>query len=1296
MYEGVVSMRGALRTSTFLLSVLSAGEAVLIPFLPLFFGYLGFTAPQTGVLLAARALCGLIAVATIAAWEAGRGGRHHGNALVPATIFLTAVGFCVLGLIPPQDVDGAAAFCENSRPLLGSASQDGVLILHQATGVALNNSTQLKEETAHTDEISITSPVTLKQALSVTVSNDLNSDKVVLTSSGVSQLATESHQHATEQQKSENAYKETSFVGVTGFEPGLPSHAAHDTAESINQSTKQPKAETLAAGIAIQTIPKQSFPLSDEVTKTLNVNDIVTTEWMARSTDFRTTVEVIQKSMKNDIGREFLLKTEAVGETKEMQDTSPKAAMMTEPVTITSKYTELISPEDKIQQAKFQQLGSALNVDTLEKTPVPTFSTLAQNYHSDVVTALMKMQTERLTSTWGKTPLALQTTAQRTGENQSSAAITVDRITSVPMVATRVHVVHPDVPMTTSGTTSSHSTKKVASTTQPLPTGTVAVVRVTTQGQAMSTQQDVSQLDRLTQAERGDSFTEIQSDVSRIGVPSATSISMSDAGDSGNSVPSISIPPEEGMATTPHPRVILKPNKKWQEWDSSDWNWDLLSNDEDEDEDNNDDGDDNENNENKSGLSTRYSPTELSERQSTSPADRRQGKVNTLPPPMDIFTRHKYHHSGNSRAEGESDGLNKHGWDLSTPLSVSGQARSRVDSGWDTTTPPPRLGPERSRYWWRETTTTTPPPRLGPELSRYWWRETTTTLPPRLGPERSRYWWRKTTTPPAKEKSQHWWQSSSGDSDSHRQMGGRVVDAWRSSAVGDGEEQDGLEVSAIDAWNHDQPSAPTLQPSHRWSGSSRSQSLRQQGSDMRSRHGGEAGDSDHGSWRQQGEEMWPATTASSGWFRDRRYKTGRKKRDAAEVSIVASGDPKTSNAVADAAMVAPRHEFVERLAGGHVDVLVVTAHEFVTRWSFIAALLSLGFGSLFLAPVRGILKESLYRHLDDRDCVEQYRAHRVWSLVAAAMAVVGICFLVDELPCVIVSVTTGVGRILAHFFAFFLLLGVAFVAALFGGAPWRESARRAGSDALRRVATAVVADGRSIAALAAAATAGCVESALQAFVFWRMRELGGTETSMGAVVAAMLLAQSPALCVVRPFACGVRGVRALAFAVACLGVKAAYLATLRTPWAAVAAELAWVPASTLWVVLEEFADEAKMSGLKIKVLLVYQAVYWGVGGAIGSGVAGLMYDYLGWSTLCGAMSAVAFTAAAILLILDRYLPTRRKPDYAALLLGYESGDEEVRQDGDGAAIDWLKAALHDEDIDNKRKLESAFKVVPAI
>lgn len=345
-------------------------------------------------------------------------------------------------------------------------------------------------------------------------------------------------------------------------------------------------------------------------------------------------------------------------------------------------------------------------------------------------------------------------------------------------------------------------------------------------------------------------------------------------------------------------------------------------------------------------------------------------------------------------------------------------------------------------------------------------------------------------------------------------------------------------------------------------------------------------------WETDDQKLELTTQSSSGWFWNQWFGTRRRKRDVNDAFSASDGtveddvivdsdkDLLYADDLYSQSMTKENTEGV--IKDEKIAVAIHTVHSFFTTWSFTVVLISLSVGSLCFTPVTWVSKEALYEFLDDSDCAEKYRVHRLWSVLVAALSVFTVGKIVDSLPCYIMK--DDIGKIIVHFFAFYVIIGVAFIILFCTVIPERDRPRKQSpAELFMRTFYLIFQNKRMACGLAIVSLIGFVESTLQNFLFWKMQDLGGSESSMAAVVAVGLLAHIPVHCtgkvLVRKLGC----LPLMSLAVAALGVKALYLGFLWAPWAAVPAQLTWVLTSGLWTAVDSFSDEAKVSGLKMKV-----------------------------------------------------------------------------------------------------------------
>lgn len=214
----------------------------------------------------------------------------------------------------------------------------------------------------------------------------------------------------------------------------------------------------------------------------------------------------------------------------------------------------------------------------------------------------------------------------------------------------------------------------------------------------------------------------------------------------------------------------------------------------------------------------------------------------------------------------------------------------------------------------------------------------------------------------------------------------------------------------------------------------------------------------------------------------------------------------------------------------------------------------------------------------------------------------------------------------------------------------------------------VCCDGRGFLFSVTLLIAGMVYASFHNFLFWRIQDLGGSETTMGFCVSAGAFAEIPMLLLSSRLVKRLGNGWAVSFALFVLSARVACYSAIPFPWAFVPVELSHgITHTMLWFAVLSYDDFNVGASIDRSIRTIMSSFYFGFGFSIGSLVSGCIYDAYGFQVLYWSASVVTIGWCLFYSVVQRCLPKKEKIRYIKLL----HTDSDNSDDDD----DWLEMAL---------------------
>lgn len=323
-------------------------------------------------------------------------------------------------------------------------------------------------------------------------------------------------------------------------------------------------------------------------------------------------------------------------------------------------------------------------------------------------------------------------------------------------------------------------------------------------------------------------------------------------------------------------------------------------------------------------------------------------------------------------------------------------------------------------------------------------------------------------------------------------------------------------------------------------------------------------------------------------------------------------------------------------------------------------------GEIFASPVEKVADDSWFDFLNRIDDLERYGQQRFWGSIAFVLVPIIVTVAVDHTPCFL---PYQLHHYLLHFYIFAILMAAALVISCCYPVPPPVNSKHT-SKFCKGLHT-VCCDGRGFLFSVTLFLTGTVYAAYHNFLFWRMQDLGSSETAMGLCVSIGAFSEIPMLIMSGRFVKKLGPSWMVSVALLVLSLRVLYYAFIPNPWAILPIELTHgVTHTTLWFAILSYDDFNIGASLDRTFRSILSSFYFGIGFSAGSFIAGLVYHSYGSSVLFIGGSAVTGLWFILFSLIQMCIPHKEKVRYIKLLRSESDNSEDEEED-------WLEMALKD-------------------
>ncbi|XP_005099859.1 major facilitator superfamily domain-containing protein 6-like protein A [Aplysia californica] len=333
---------------------------------------------------------------------------------------------------------------------------------------------------------------------------------------------------------------------------------------------------------------------------------------------------------------------------------------------------------------------------------------------------------------------------------------------------------------------------------------------------------------------------------------------------------------------------------------------------------------------------------------------------------------------------------------------------------------------------------------------------------------------------------------------------------------------------------------------------------------------------------------------------------------------------------------------------------------------FLVLLAILVGGEIFASPVEKVADDSWFDFLNRIDDLERYGQQRFWGSIAFVLIPIVVTVAVDHTPCFL---PYHIHHYLIHFYIFAVLLAAALIVSCWYPVPPPANGKY--NSKICKGLRIICCDGRGFLFTLTLLITGMVYAASHNFLFWRIQNLGGSETTMGLCVAIGSFAEIPMLLFSGKFVKKLGNCWAVSLSLMILTLRVLYYAYVPNAWAILPVELAHgITHTALWFAILSYDDFNIGAAIDRSLRSILSSFYFGFGFSVGSIVAGYVFDTYGDSALFLGCSVVTGGWCILFSVVQKCLPKKEKVRYIKLL----RSDSDNSEDEDD---DWLEMALKD-------------------
>lgn len=342
-----------------------------------------------------------------------------------------------------------------------------------------------------------------------------------------------------------------------------------------------------------------------------------------------------------------------------------------------------------------------------------------------------------------------------------------------------------------------------------------------------------------------------------------------------------------------------------------------------------------------------------------------------------------------------------------------------------------------------------------------------------------------------------------------------------------------------------------------------------------------------------------------------------------------------------------------------------------SQQTFVIILALVIIGELLSAPVEKLADDCWFEYLDIIDALERYGTQKMWLSLGFLITAPVVAALVDHTPCLLPH---GISHFLIHFFVFTGFITFTFLASI--GYPVAQNKRTPKRTRLAKGMRVLCGDIHAMGFTFTMVIVGAAHACISNILFWQVMDVGGTQLAVGAAIATAALSEMIMLPCSKMIVTQLTHQGAVVLALLMLAGQLLFYSFLWAPWFVLAAEaLNGFTTTLLWTTVQTYPDfRINPFIMDRSGFAVINALYLGVGGAVGSLASGLVYDTWGFSTLFQAACVIVIVWCMIFLISQKCITKKMKVRYAKLLQEDNNNDS---SDDDNTIYDddWLEIAM---------------------
>ena len=332
-------------------------------------------------------------------------------------------------------------------------------------------------------------------------------------------------------------------------------------------------------------------------------------------------------------------------------------------------------------------------------------------------------------------------------------------------------------------------------------------------------------------------------------------------------------------------------------------------------------------------------------------------------------------------------------------------------------------------------------------------------------------------------------------------------------------------------------------------------------------------------------------------------------------------------------------------------------------------------GELFSVHVERFTDKLWFDFLDGIDDLERYGQYGLWSLASFMVFPLIATTLVDYTPCMLPH---GIDHFMIHFYMFAIFLGIAFICSYWYPVRIVNSLKSIfRKNRFMKGCKVLVGDIHCFSFAFSVFLSGLLFAGVDNFLFWHVQDIGGSEVIMGAAVSFAAMAEFIMYLSMDWFLKRLGHVAAMSLALLMLAVRLVLYSLVWMPWMVI--PLALLQAFThalMWGAVCSYPD------FKLNPSIMDRSAHWvlvschhGVGVAVGSIVAGLLYEHFGIALVFQGAAVAAFLWLLVFMAVNRFVRKVEEVKYERLLQADDNkNDESLTWEDD----DWLESAMKDE------------------